>query len=429
LFDVDAEESDNVSEDEGGGGLAGSENLRSSLSLPAISGLSSIRRPSMPEGRKGRGSVTPYSTSSEESEAVEVRIRRRKKRKRPVGGLEKELRQKVAWIQDALKRGDRDRLGQLAASKGGLLSDEIRLRVWPALLGINPGETSACQAASEQDIINHHSYSQVVLDVNRSLKRFPPGIEEAARPGLQEQLTRVIVRVLLKQPTLHYYQGYHDVAITFLLVVGEELAFHIMESLSLSHLQQFMAPTMEQTMSLLELMYPLVQRSRPALHAHMEAADLGTIFALPWLITWFGHVLPDYSDVVRLYDFFLCSPPLMPIYLATAIVLHRGEEILAAEPEMSSIHSLLSRIPVDLPFEDLLVSCQELYESLPPHIVEEEARRSREEKEKERMRERRVARGEKDGKGLSLFAQIVIFTAPVFLGIVVWRLYGASNGV
>jgi len=422
-LDVDAEESDNVSE-EGVVGVAGQESLRSSLSLPALSGSNVIRRPSMP-GRKGRGSVTPYSTSSEESEAVEVRIRRRKKRKRPVGGLEKELRQKVAWIQDALKKGDRDRLGQLAASKGGLLSDEIRLRVWPALLGIKPGE--ACQAPTEQEIINHPSYSQVVLDVNRSLKRFPPGIEEAARPGLQEQLTRVIVRVLLTQPSLHYYQGYHDVAITFLLVVGEELAFHIMERLSISHLQQFMAPTMEQTMSLLELMYPLVQRSRPALHAHMEAADLGTIFALPWLITWFGHVLPDYSDVVRLYDFFLCSPPLMPIYLATAIVLHRGEEILQAEAEMSAIHSLLSKIPVDLPFEDLLVSCQELYESLPPHIVELEARVSREEKEKERMRERRVARGEKEG--LSLFAQIVIISAPVFLGIVIWRLYGASNGV
>ena len=23
------------------------------------------------------------------------------------------------------------------------------------------------------------------------------------------------------------------------------------------------------------------------------------------MITWFGHVLPDYEDVVRLYDFFL----------------------------------------------------------------------------------------------------------------------------
>ena len=120
---VDAEESDNVSE-EGGVSVTGQEGLRSSLSLPALSGSNVIRRPSMP-GRKGRGSVTPYSTSSEESEAVEVRIRRRKKRKRPVGGLEKELRQKVAWIQDALKKGDRDRLGQLAASKGGLLSDEV----------------------------------------------------------------------------------------------------------------------------------------------------------------------------------------------------------------------------------------------------------------------------------------------------------------
>ena len=122
-LDVDAEESDNVSE-EGVVGVTGQEGLRSSLSLPALSGSNVIRRPSMP-GRKGRGSVTPYSTSSEESEAVEVRIRRRKKRKRPVGGLEKELRQKVASIQDALKQGDRDRLGQLAASKGGLLSDEV----------------------------------------------------------------------------------------------------------------------------------------------------------------------------------------------------------------------------------------------------------------------------------------------------------------
>lgn len=199
-FVVDAEESDNIS-DEVGSGIVGQEGLRGSLSLPALSGSSVMRRPSMP-GRKGRGSVTPYSTSSEESEAVEVRIRRRKKRKRPVGGLEKELRQKVASIQDALKKGDRDKLGQLAASKGGLLSDEvtlpdlflksslnrnrntspsltrllktppaktvelntcrlpqIRLRVWPALLGIKPGEVSS-QTPTEQDIISHHSYSQ-----------------------------------------------------------------------------------------------------------------------------------------------------------------------------------------------------------------------------------------------------------------------------
>ena len=58
------------------------------------------------------------------------------------------------------------------------------------------------------------------MDVNRSLKRFPPGIGEEERPLLQDQLTRLIIRVIIKHPELHYYQGYHDVAITFLLVVG-----------------------------------------------------------------------------------------------------------------------------------------------------------------------------------------------------------------
>ena len=265
--------------------------------------------------------------------------------------------------------------------------------------------------------------SPVVLDVNRSLKRFPPGIEESARPGLQDQLTRLIIRVLLARPSLHYYQGYHDVAITFLLVLGEERAFHLLERLSMSHLRSFMAPSMELTMDLLELIYPLLQRSQPALHHHLVQAELGTIFALPWLITWFGHVLPDYSDVVRLYDFFLAGPPLMPVYLAAAIVLHRSAEVMAAECEMSAIHSLLSRIPVDLPFEDLLVSCAALYEQLPPHVVEEEAKRSRKEQE------RRLRRPYEDKSGLEgykrMLTQMVIFGAPVVIGWVVWRIYSS----
>merc|ERR1719187_2471802 len=248
-------------------------------------------------------------------EVVQLQVRRRKKRKRPVGETEKKTRQKSVWIEEALRTGDKDKLSQLAVSDGGLLTDEVRVRVWPRLLGINMLETVTV-LPGEEELSSHPEYNQVVLDVNRSLKRFPPGIEESERPLLQDQLTRLIVRVMLVQPSLHYYQGYHDVAITFLLVVGQA----------------------------------------PALHAHLVAAELGTIFALPWLITWFGHVLPDYSDVVRLYDFFLAGPPLMPVYLATSIVLHRRQELLDAECEMSALHQLLSCIPPSLPFEELLES-------------------------------------------------------------------------
>ena len=86
--------------------------------------------------------------------------------------------------------------------------------------------------------------------------------------------------------------------------------------------------TVLQCISLFQLMYPIIRRSSSDVHKHLQEAEVGTIFALPWLITWFGHVLPVYSDVVRLYDFFIAGPPLMPVYLAAAIVLHREQEIL-----------------------------------------------------------------------------------------------------
>ena len=51
-------------------------------------------------------------------------------------------------------------------------------------------------------------------------------------------------------------------AITFLLVVGEELGYQIVERLSVSHLQEFMAPTMEQTVRLLQYIYPIFRSSQ-----------------------------------------------------------------------------------------------------------------------------------------------------------------------
>lgn len=51
----------------------------------------------------------------------------------------------------------------------------------------------------------------------------------------------------------------------------------------------------------------------------VSRAEVGTIFALSWLITWFGHVLSDFRHVVRLYDFFLACHPLMPIYFAAVV--------------------------------------------------------------------------------------------------------------
>ena len=57
------------------------------------------------------------------------------------------------------------------------------------------------------------------------------------REGLQEELIDIILRVLKRNPQLHYDQGYHDIVVTFLLVVKEHLATALVEKLSTHHLR------------------------------------------------------------------------------------------------------------------------------------------------------------------------------------------------
>ncbi|KAJ7332191.1 hypothetical protein JRQ81_014371 [Phrynocephalus forsythii] len=134
-----------------------------------------------------------------------------------------------------------------------------------------------------------------------------------------------------------------------------------------------MDPTMDNTKHILNYLMPIIDQVNPELHDFMQRAEVGTIFALSWLITWFGHVLSDFRHVVRLYDFFLACHPLMPIYFAAVIVLHRSEEVLACECDMASVHHLLSQIPQDLPYETLISRAGDLFVQFPPSELAREA--------------------------------------------------------
>lgn len=59
-------------------------------------------------------------------------------------------------------------------------------------------------------------------------------------------------------------------AITFLLVVGEAVAFRIMEKLSTNHLRECMEPTMEKTSYRLNYIYSILYHVDTELHDYME---------------------------------------------------------------------------------------------------------------------------------------------------------------
>ncbi|XP_071785081.1 TBC1 domain family member 20-like isoform X2 [Asterias amurensis] len=291
----------------------------------------------------------------------------------PPQGTESERKVKLATIHKALTADPVDvaALRKLAISKGGLLTDDVRRKAWPKLLNVNLFDVPYKKGVNLEA---HRDYHQVVLDVNRSLKRFPKGMRDDQREKLQGQLVDVIVRVLIKNDQLHYYQGYHDICVTFLLVVGKEASFALVDKLSTHHLRDFMDANMDRTRHMLNYLLPIIKKANPELHDFMQASEVGTVFALAWLITWYGHVLNDFRSVVRLYDFFLACHPLMPVYLAAAIVLHRQEEVLACECDMAYVHSLLSKIPGDLPMEHLVSQAGDLFVQYPPKEMAREAR-------------------------------------------------------
>lgn len=95
---------------------------------------------------------------------------------------------------------DIETLRQAAVSEGGLLTDEIRRKVWPKLLSVNvynlpvkPCECVFVNSSTEKQFNimskltpslpskakdvreGHKDYRQVELDVRRSMRRFPKG--------------------------------------------------------------------------------------------------------------------------------------------------------------------------------------------------------------------------------------------------------------
>ncbi|XP_045600926.1 TBC1 domain family member 20 [Procambarus clarkii] len=401
----------------------------------------------------GEQKVEAVTSSSDEetSGTPEKAVKRRKKRPKEKSQAALDRLRKQQQIQDVLSSTplDLEALRDLAIGDGGLVKDELRRKAWPCLMMIEHMEMTPKPTL---DVIKaHKDYNQVVLDVKRSLKRFPPGIDDDYRIILMDQLTVLIIRVLMKHPELNYYQGFHDVAITFLLVMGEDVGFELVESLSVTHLSEFMRPTMEKTTYYLSYLYPILHRANPLLYQFLIKSGVGTVFCLPWLITWFAHTLSDYRNVVRLYDFFLASPYLMPMYIAAAIVLQKKDDVIAGECEMAMQHYILSQVPDSLPFEKILVEARKLYEEYPPDTLQEEVeeylKRKAEEElvESQRLLERRKKFDAKKlscWKFMATFAdyiplvhgqrenllKIVVFTATVFVARTLYNYYSSSDG-
>lgn len=121
--------------------------------------------------------------------------------------------------------------------------------------------------------------------------------------------------------------------------------------------------------SLMLALFPLVSKIDPKIGQVLKKSGVQPFAALPWVMTWFSHVLEDEQLSERFFDFFLASPPWMPLYLAASVIVFMGDNGLYSCPcEFSEVHNFVSRFcsKASLPWNRLISDSLSNYTNFPP---------------------------------------------------------------
>jgi hypothetical protein len=181
---------------------------------------------------------------------------------------------------------------------------------------------------------------------------------------------------------LRYYQGFHDVGSIVLSTLGGAslpsspvlptnsnetscpsdlelaqtaadsmgmtLACQVLLQISQQHLRDPMRANFLQLQAAMKLgLMPLIAAFDSELHSHLYDCEMEPFFALSWIITWFSHDVRDTAVVKRLFDFFLVSHPMMPIYMSVAMIIHplNRIEVLGTDCDFACVHNALANLP------------------------------------------------------------------------------------
>ncbi|KAI0469431.1 rab-GTPase-TBC domain-containing protein [Xylaria cf. heliscus] len=274
-----------------------------------------------------------------------------------------------ARIIDACERKDIDELRDIAIAPGGFLSDHLRSRAWPILLGSDVGTTSNGSTKmpdSWRNLPRHRDEEQVKLDVDRSFVYYPNYNTQAQLEEKKSELSDLITQVLREQPYLCYFQGYHDICQVLLLALPTGLRGTAMSRLSVLRIRDFMLPTLAPAIAQLHLIPDLLRATDADLWHHLSRNE--PFFALADTLTMFAHNVQAYSDIARLFDALIAREQVFCLYVVTRIVLRRRAELLAHdEPDM--LHFALSKLPPNLDLDAVIAEAAHLFAAHPPESL------------------------------------------------------------
>jgi len=267
------------------------------------------------------------------------------------------------------------------------VNNELRRKVWPLLLGCDENDN---ERESKSEINTQHEYhDQIKKDIVRSMHHFDVTRQYSSdrRQREQEALERILNAIFGSSSNmghLHYTQGFHDMCSVFYIVCGERLGAKLSENLAKRHMRDLVRDMKVFDVVyqfILKLLFPLLNLSDHQLYEKcFSADDVSSMFALSWIITWFAHNIQVFNDITRLYDFFLSTHPLMPLYFSVSLIVNgcRKQLLLLAADDADSdndgggldqgkLHQFFQQYDWNINYDQVIHEADKLFERYPPH--------------------------------------------------------------
>ncbi|CAJ0934078.1 unnamed protein product, partial [Mesorhabditis belari] len=235
----------------------------------------------------------------------------------------------------------------------------IRSAVWTALLGVS--EVSRWPYEELDTLSPHSSDRQLEVDIPRCHQYE----ELMTSPAAHSRLKRLLKAWLLAHPNFVYWQGLDSLAAPFLLLNFENLpnAFACLSAFISKYLWNFFlkdnSPVIQEYLSVFNHLVAYVDAD---LYNCMKEMDFyPELFAIPWFLTCFAHVLPLHK-LFHVWDRLLLGDVHFPLCVGLA-VLHQLRSRLI-EANFNDAILLFSDLP-DLNMEKVIADSSHYYSILP----------------------------------------------------------------
>ena len=241
----------------------------------------------------------------------------------------------------------------LALSPYGFVNSKIRKSIYSKILHIH-----AIELPPGTKSLDSTTKNQIELDVRRTF-----GTKFSAQDTLtlHSGLIALLDHFFTTFPYLNYYQGFHEIAAVLQLLFGCLRARAYLCVIGVVFLRDYLEDNMSTTLKHCQLVITIVNAADGHLGQHLTTIqDFNSFFTIPWILTWFSHVL-DQERVLRLFDVFITRNPSFVIHLVAQILVNERQKLLECG-DMSDILEILMKYHFkNLNWNELLIQADDSF--------------------------------------------------------------------